>query len=135
MIKIICLADLEKVSDSAARYIAEKELNQLFSLYQVDNISCCGSIFVIESSAEFENFAAMGLTEPINRNFEFTEKYIFKKRNREETYLFGCIIICADFAVDIIINKDKLTCEQLQIFSSTISDKEYTISVNVQGNI
>lgn len=33
MIKIICLADLEKVSDSAARYIAEKELNQLFSLY------------------------------------------------------------------------------------------------------
>lgn len=127
MIKIICLADLEKVSDSAARYIAEKELTQLFSLYQIDNISCCGSIFVIESSAEFENFAAMGLTEPINRNFEFTEKYIFKKCNREETYLFGCIIICDDFAVDIIINKDKLTCEQLQIFSSTISDKEYTI--------
>ena len=84
MIKIICLADLEKVSDSAARYIAEKELTQLFSLYQIDNISCCGSIFVIESSAEFENFAAMGLTEPINRNFEFTEKYIFKKCNRED---------------------------------------------------
>ena len=27
----------------------------------------------------------------------------------------------------IIINKDKLTSEQLQSFSSTISDKEYTI--------
>mgnify|MGYP006903531524 FL=1 len=53
MIKITCLADLERVSDSAARYIAEKELTQLFSLYQIDNISCCGSIFVIESSAEF----------------------------------------------------------------------------------
>ena len=127
MIKITCIEDLKNIGDLRAKYIAEKELCQLFSLYQIDNISCCGSIFVIESSAEFENFAAMRLTEPINRNFEFIEKYIFKKCSREETYLFGCIIICDDFAVDIIINKDKLTCEQLQSFSSTISDKEYTI--------
>ena len=34
-----------------------------------------------------------GTSESINRSFEFTEKYILKKCNREETYLFGCIII------------------------------------------
>lgn len=128
MIKITCLADLEKVSDSAARYIAEKELTQLFSLYQIDNISCCGSIFVIESSAEFENFAAMGLTEPINRNFEFTEKYIFKQCSREDIYIFGCIIVSDDFAVDILVNKKPLTAEQTERFTSTITNKEIEIT-------
>lgn len=128
MIKIICLADLEKVSDSAARYIAGKELNQLFSLYQIDNISCCGSIFVIESSAELKHYSAMELTEPINGNFEFTEKYIFKQCNREDIYLFGCIIVSDDFAVDILVNKKLLTAEQTERFTSTITNKEIEIT-------
>lgn len=92
MIKITYLADLEKVSDSAARYIAEKELTRLFSLYQIDNISCCGSIFVIENSAEFENFAAMGLTEPINRNFEFTEN-TYLSNATERIYIFSVALL------------------------------------------
>ena len=127
MVKITSLKDLENVSDSGAKYIAEKELQQLLSLYEIDNISCFGSIFLIEDSAEFENYSAMGLSEPINGNFEFTEKYILKKCNREDIYLFGCIIICDDLAVDILVNKNLLTAEQMKRFTSTFSNKNIEI--------
>lgn len=92
MIKITCIEDLKNIGDLRAKYIAEKELCQLFSLYQIDNISCCGSIFVIESSAEFENFAAMGLTEPINRNFEFTEN-TYLSNATERIYIFSVALL------------------------------------------
>lgn len=124
MVKITCIEDLENVSDSGAKYIAERELQQLLSLYEIDNISCFGSIFLIEDSAEFENYSSMGLDEQINGNFEFTEKYIFKKCNREDIFLFGCIIICDDLAVDILVNKKLLTAEQMKRFTSPITNKE-----------
>lgn len=127
MVKITCIEDLENVSDSSAKYIAERELQQLISLYEIDNISCFGSILLIEDSAEFENYSAMGISEPINGNFEFTEKYILKKCNREDIYLFGCIIICDDLAVDILVNKKLLTAEQTERFTSPITNKEIEI--------
>lgn len=127
MVKITSLKDLENVSDSGAKYIAERELQQLLSLYKIDNISCFGSILLIEDSAEFENYSAMGLSEPINGNFEFTEKYILKKCNREDIYLFGCIIICDDLAVDILVNNNLLTAEQMKRFTSPITNKEIEI--------
>lgn len=127
MVKITSLKDLENVSDSGAKYIAERELQQLLSLYEIDNISCFGSILLIEDSAEFENYSAMGLSEPINGNFEFTEKYILKKCNREDIYLFGCIIICDDLAVDILVNNNLLTAEQMKRFTSPITNKEIEI--------
>lgn len=125
MVKITCIEDLDNISDSGAKYIAERELQQLLSSYEIDNISCFGSIFVIENGAEFENYTAMGLSEPINENFEFTETYNIKQCNREDTYLFGCIIICDDFAVDILVNKKLLTDEQIKRFSSSIQNTEY----------
>lgn len=70
----------------------------------------------------------MGLTEHINRNFEFTEKYIFKQCNREDIYLFGCIIVSGDLAVDILVNKKILTAEQTKRFTSTITNKEIKIT-------
>lgn len=127
MVKITCIEDLDNISDSGAKYIAEKELQQLLSLYEIDNISCFGSIFLIEDSAEFDNYSAMGLAEPIIGNFEFTEKYIFKKCNREDIYLFGCIVICDDLAVDILVNKNLLTEEQTKRFTSTFSNKKIEI--------
>lgn len=128
MVKITSLKDLENISDSSAKYIAERELQQLLSLYEIDNISCFGSIFLIEDSAEFENYSAMGLDEQINGNFEFTEKYIFKKCNREDIYLFGCIIF-GDTGADILVNKKLLTDEQLKRFSSSIQNTEYKINL------
>ena len=127
MVKITCIEDLDNISDSGAKYIAERELQQILSLYEIDNISCFGSIFLIEDSAEFENYSAMGLAEPINGNFEFTETYHIKKCNREEIYLFGCIIICDDLAVDILVNKNLLTAEQMKRFTSPITNKEIEI--------
>ena len=85
--------------------------------------------FVIENGAEFENYTAMGLSEPINENFEFTETYNIKPCNREDIYLFGCIIICDDFAVDILVNKKLLTDEQIKRFSSSIKNTEYEINL------
>lgn len=133
MVKITCIEDLDNISDSGAKYIAERELQQLLSLYEIDNISCFGSIFLIEDSAEFDNYSAMGLAEPINGNFEFTETYHIKKCNREEIYLFGCIIICDDLAVDILANQKILKAEQLQKFTSNISNKEYTITEETEN--
>ena len=125
MVKVTCTNDLENISDLGAKYIAERELQQLLSSYEIDNISCFGSIFLIEDSAEFDNYSAMGLAEPIIGNFEFTETYHIKKCNREEIYLFGCIIICDDLAVDILVNKKLLTDEQIKRFSSSIQNTEY----------
>ena len=132
MVKVTCIKDLENISVSGAKHIAETELNRLLTSYQIDNISCFGSIFVIENGAEFENYSAMGLSEPINQNFEFTETYHIKQCNREEIYLFGCIIICDDFAVDILVNRKLLTDEQIERFSSSIQNTEYKINIDTE---
>lgn len=132
MVKVTCIKDLENISDSGAKYIAETELNRLLTSYQIVNISCYGSIFVIGDSLEFENYSALGLTEPINQNFEFVDTIHIKKCNREEIYLFGCIIICDDFAVDILINKKFLTDEQVKRFSSSIQNTEYKINIDTE---
>ena len=128
MVKVTCIKDLENISDLGAKYIAKTELNRLLTSYQIDNISCFGSIFVIENGAEFENYSAMGLSEPINQNFEFTETYHINQCNREDTYLFGCIIF-GDTGADILVNKKLLTDEQLKRFSSSIQNTEYKINL------
>ena len=109
MIKIENKKDLKKISSSITRAVAENKLCELLTSYQIDNISCFGSIFVIEDSLEFEQFDAMGLTEPINQNFEFVDTIYVKQCNQEDIYLFGCIIICDDFGVDILVDKKSLT--------------------------
>ena len=50
MVKITCIEDLDNISDSGANYISKKELQQLLSLYEIDNISCFGSIFLIQDN-------------------------------------------------------------------------------------
>ena len=75
MVKISCIKDLEDVSDVCAKYIAKNELERLLTSYEIDNITCFGSIFLISDSSEFEDYSALGLTEPINQNFEFVDKF------------------------------------------------------------
>lgn len=132
MVKVTCIKDLENISCSGAKYIANKELKRLLTSYQIDDISCFGSIFVIENSTEFENYFEIGLSEPIDRNFEFTEIYSIKQCDREEIYLFGCIIICDDFAADILVNRNILTDEQIKRFSSSIQNTEYKINIDTE---
>ena len=132
MVKITCIKDLENISDSGAKYIAKTELNRLLTSYQIDNISCYGSIFVIAESLEFENYSALGLTEPINQNFEFVDIIHIKQCNREEIYLFGCIFLYSDQAVDIVVNKSLLTDEQIKRFSSSIQNTEYEINMDTE---
>lgn len=43
-------------------------------------------------------------------------------------YIFGCIIVSDDFAVDILVNKKPLTAEQTERFTSTITNKEIEIT-------
>ena len=129
MIKIENKKDLKKISSSITRAVAENKLCELLTSYQIDNISCFGSIFVIEDSLEIEQFVAMGLTEPINQNFEFVDTIRVKKCNREDIYLFGCIIICDDFGIDILVNASTLTKEQLSRFKSNIVNQEYEIEI------
>ena len=129
MIKIEKKKDLKRISNLTARTVAEAKLCELLTLYKIDNICCLGSIFLIEDSLEFEQYTEMGLSEPINQNFEFVDTIRIKQCNREETYLFGCIIICDDFAIDILVDKKALTNEQLIRFKSNIVDKEYEIEI------
>ncbi len=129
MIKIENKKDLKRISNSTTRAVAETKLCELLTLYEIDDISCFGSIFVIEDSLEFEQFAALGLTEPINQNFEFVDTIRVKKCNREDIYLFGCIIICDDFGIDILVNASTLTKEQLSRFKSNIVNQEYEIEI------
>lgn len=129
MVKITCIKDLENISDSAAKHIAKNELDRLFTLYEIDDISCSGLIIVIEDSLQFEQFAAMGLTEPINGNFEFVDYIKVKQCNQEDVYLFGCIIICDVFAVDIVVNSKILTNEQISRFKSNLVNREYELEI------
>lgn len=129
MIKIENKKDLKRISNSTTRAVAESKLCELLTLYEIDNISCFGSIFVIEDSLEFEQFEALGLTEPINQNFEFVDTIRVKKCNREDIYLFGCIIICDDLGIDILVNASTLTKEQLSRFKSNIVNQEYEIEI------
>ena len=129
MIKIENKKDLKKISNSITRAVAENKLCELLTSYQIDDISCFGSIFVIEDSLEFENYLALGFTEPINQNFEFVDTITVKLCNREEVYLFGCIIICDDFGIDILVNKEILTTKQLSRFKSNIINQEYEIKI------
>ena len=129
MIKIENKKDLKKISNSITRTVAENKLCELLTSYQIDDISCFGSIFVIEESLEFDNYSALGLTEPINQNFEFVDTIIVKQCNREETYLFGCIIICDDIGADILVNKEILTTEQLSRFKSNIVNQKYEMEL------
>ena len=127
MIKIEKKKDLKRISNPTARTVAEAKLCELLTLYEIDNISCFGSIFVIEDSLEFEQFAAYRLADPINQNFEFVDTIYVKQCNQEDIYLFGCIIICDDLAVDILVNKNLLTAEQMKRFTSPITNKEIEI--------
>ena len=129
MIKIENKKDLKRISNSTTRAVAETKLCELLTLYEIDDISCFGSIFVIEDSLEFEQFAAFRLAEPINQNFEFVDTIRVKKCNREDIYLFGCIIICDDFGIDILVNASTLTKEQLSRFKSNIVNQEYEIEI------
>lgn len=129
MIKIENKKDLKRISNSTTRAVAETKLCELLTLYEIDDISCFGSIFVIEDSWEFEQFAAFGLAEPINKNFEFIDTIRVKKCNREDMYLFGCIIICDDLGIDILVNASTLTKEQLSRFKSNIVNQEYEIEI------
>lgn len=129
MIKVENKKDLKKISNPTTRAVAETKLCELLTLYKIDNISCFGSIFVIEDSLEFEQFAAMGLTEPINQNFEFVDTIKVKRCNREDIYLFGCIIICDDIGADFLVNASTLTKEQLSRFKSNIANQEYEIEI------
>lgn len=129
MIKIENKKDLKKILNPITRAVAESKLCELLTLYEIDDISCFGSIFVIEDSWEFEQFAAFGLAEPINQNFEFVDTIKVKKCNREDIYLFGCIIICDDFGIDILINASTFTKEQLSRFKSNIANQEYEIEI------
>ena len=129
MIKVENKNDLKRISNSTTRAVAETKLSELLTLYEIDDISCFGSIFVIEDSLEFERFAAMGLAEPINQNFEFVDTIKVKQSNREDIYLFGCIIICDDFGIDILVNTSTLTKEQFRRFKSNIVNQEYEIEI------
>ena len=129
MIKIENKKDLKRISNSTTRAVAETKLCELLTLYEIDDISCFGSIFVIEDSLEFEQFAAFRLAEPINQNFEFVDTIRVKKCNREDIYLFGCIIICDDFGIDILVNASTLTKEQLSRFKSNNVNQEYEIEI------
>ena len=46
-----------------------------------------------------------------------------------DVYLFGCIVICDDFAVDIVVNSEILTTEQISRFKSNLVNREYELEI------
>lgn len=129
MVKISCIKDLEDVSDVCAKYIAKNELERLLTSYEIDDISSFGSLFVLEDNLELEDYAEMGLSEPINQNFEFVDHIIAKRCNRNEEYLFGCIVISDDYGIDILVRRMILTNEQLNRFKSDLLNRKYELKL------
>jgi len=85
MIKITNKKDLEKIKNQDILSVVEHTLNSIFIDYQIDDISCFGSIFAIEDGFELENIKELGLNEPINRNLEFLDTIHLNKCNLEAT--------------------------------------------------
>lgn len=129
MVKISCIKDLEYVSDVCAKYIAKNELGRLLTSYEIDDISSFGSLFVLEDNLEFEDYAEMGLSEPVNQNLEFVDHITVKRRNRKEEYLLGCIVISDDYGIDILVRRTILTDEQLSRFKSDLLNRKYELKI------
>ena len=129
MVKISCIKDLEDIRDVGAKYIAKNELERLLTSYEIDDISFFGSLFVLEDNLEFEDYLKMGLSEPVDQNFEFVDHIIVKQCNHKEEYLFGCIVISDDYGIDILVRRTILTDEQLSRFKSDLLNRKYELKL------
>lgn len=102
MLKILTLADTQKINDSFLRqytYRLTKQILYEYRDYCSGSLEDVGAIFILERSSDLGLFPEMGLSSPlIESRFEWVE-YIGNR------YCNGCIVITNDTTINIIAKK------------------------------
>jgi len=115
------ITDYETLENSGAteqeKIIVRKYLKELFELYSIDTIKDIGSIYIIENEKELNDYRAFGMYEPIkNDNIEFIDKIFISRNSRELNYVLCCCNIYTDYAIYLLLAKNILSAEKLNIF-------------------
>ena len=116
------ITDYETLKNSGAteqeKYIVRHYLQELFELYGIDTIKDIGSIYIIEEEKELTDFKAFEMYEPISAdNIEFADKIFLPTINTQEPlYVLGCFVISSDYAVYLLLPKNIISAENLNIF-------------------
>ncbi len=116
------ITDYETLDNSGAteqeKIIVRQYLKELFELYCINSIKNIGSIFVIEKESELSEFRAFGMYEPISAdNIEFADKiFLSTISTQEPLFVLGCFVISADYAIYLLLPKNILSAEKLNIF-------------------
>lgn len=134
MIKIDSLKDLDNPRiDERMEFYLRKRLSVLSQSLKTENLTCFGSIFLIEGISDVEELTEAGInSKPSDITFEnVTKIHIFNSRE-EFNVLFGCVVLNNDYAVDIvctegICNKEleanmllNVDCEEFLIFEQGV---------------
>ena len=96
MIKVQQVQDLVKISDKTAFQYISNLLYSLLKNYKSDNINKFGSIYYIESKADFGEHKAFNLSMPLSeKRFEWIEDI-------GNGYINGCVVINNGTAINLI---------------------------------
>ena len=107
MIKIICVKDLDSVTDTCIKKHIEIQLKYLLNTYIEEcsegSIESIGAIFYVEKSSDFDDYTQFGLSSPITeKRFEYIELL-------EDGYCKGLIVIDNEKVIELIGNKSAFT--------------------------
>lgn len=129
MIKIDSLKDLDNPRiDERMKFYLRKRLRVLSQSLKTENLSCFGSIFLIEGVSDIDKLTEAG----INRNpsdiiFEnVTKIHIFNSRE-EFNVLFGCVVLNNDYAVDIVCTEGMCNKELEANMLSNVDREKFLI--------
>lgn len=97
MIKIIKPDDISKVKDKKIiPYIENLMQTILNAYYPNSSLEAVGAIFFLEDENDIKMYEEMGLSSPLTeKSFDWMQKFA-------RGYLYGCVVIDNDFAINII---------------------------------
>lgn len=97
MIKIIKPDDISNVKDKKViPYIENLMQTILNAYYPNSSLEAVGAIFFLEDDNDINQYKEMGLSSPLTEYiFDWVQKFA-------DDYIYGCIVIDNDFAINII---------------------------------
>lgn len=97
MIKIIKPDDISNVKDKKViPYIENLMQTILNAYYPNSSLEAVGAIFFLEDENDINQYKEMGLSSPLTENnLDWMQKFA-------DDYMYGCIVIDNDFAINII---------------------------------
>ena len=119
MKKITDFATLENSGvTKQVKIIIKHYLQEIFDLYDIDTIKDIGSIYILESETELLDYKTFEMYEPISAdNIEFVDKIFSSSKNTQEPlFVLACFVICADYAIYLLLPTNILSSEYQSIF-------------------